>query len=144
MFHGRYSKKKEHITKEHISNYDLVDRAGYMPVDLQYARLMNAGKKLEEIRDYQYNVDTAKLQSFLENKTEFDKLYNNLSLRVDKTELDTLFKDKLMKLRKHVDSQQEYNRLLKEFNELEKQKQIKQEAINEYKQSLNNQSHKNE
>lgn len=137
-FHSRYDKANaQHIEKEHISNYDYVDRSGYISLDLQYARLMRNGKTLEDIRDFEYNTDLKKLQDFVENKASFDDIYNKTSLyQHDKLQLDALFKEKLNKYASYVDSQKEYERLMREYQNLEEQKRIKQDAINEYKLSL--------
>ena len=48
---------KRDMKQEKTARTDNVDRSGYIPLDLQHARLMKAGKTLEEIRDYQYNSD---------------------------------------------------------------------------------------
>lgn len=141
--YDKYNKRAMRLEKTAVT--DNVDRSGYIPLDLQYARLMSAGKKLEEVRDYEYNVDLKRLEEALKSgKVNVEDFYSPLfKNNLDKVELDSLLKDKLEKASKQKDINKEYNRLMEDFKQSERDKEIRQQAINEYKQILDNSIHSN-
>ena len=124
---------KRDMKSETTARTDNVDRSGYIPLDLQHARLMKAGKTLEEIRDYQYNSDYHEVMEHLEDKDFFEKYRKNLSNNMEKVEVDTFMKKSLDNLSYRINKHEELERLKKEYLKLENEKAIKQQAINEYK-----------
>lgn len=141
--YDKYNKRAMKLEKTAVT--DNVDRSGYIPLDLQYARLMSAGKHLEELRDYEYNVDLKRLEEALKTgKVNIEDFYSPLfKHNLDKVELDSLLKDKLEKASRQKDVNKEYNRLMEEFKQSERDKEIRQQAINEYKQILDNSVYSN-
>lgn len=125
---------KRDMKQENTARTDNVDRSGYIPLDLQHARLMKAGKTLEEIRDYQYNSDYHEVMAHLEDKDFFEKYRNNLSNNMEKVEVDNFMKKSLDNMSYRINKNAELERLRKEYLRLENEKAIKQQAINEYKQ----------
>lgn len=124
---------KRDMKQERTARTDNVDRSGYIPLDLQHARLMKAGKTLEEIRDYQYNSDYHEVMAHLEDKDFFEKYRNNLSNYMEKVEVDNFMKKSLDNMSYRLNKNEELERLKKEYLRLENEKAIKQQAINEYK-----------
>lgn len=127
-----------HMTMETTSPSDSVDRSGYIPLDIQYQRMMTAGAKLNENNDYAFNVDLDRLKKAIDDKKlDLNDFINSTwNKNLSKTDLDALLKDKLQKLDKQKDWNKEYNRLKKEYEQIEKDKAIRQEAINIAKEEL--------
>lgn len=136
IFNEKYNKRDMRLEK--TSPVDNVDRSGYIPLDLQYVRLMSSGRRLEEIKDFEYNIDIERVKKALESKdinlNEFFSSHINKNL--SKTELDALLKDKLNKYDRQVNVNKEYNRLLDEYKKLEEDKKLREDIINEYKKQL--------
>lgn len=121
---------------ENISKVDLVDRSGYIPLDVQYSKMMLAGRTREDMLDYQYNYDYKELQDALKDgKITIDDLFqrNFIHRNMEKTELVDILKDRTEKF---SIAKREYDKNMQEFHRSEYEKQIRQEAINEYKASL--------
>lgn len=139
-FNEKYNKRDMRLEK--TSPVDNVDRSGYIPLDLQYARLMASGRRLEEIKDFEYNIDIERVKKALEdNDFNLDSFFSShINKNLSKTDLDILLKEKLNKYYKQVNINKEYERLLNEFKQLEKDKQIREDIINEYKKQLDNSS----
>lgn len=136
IFNEKYNKRDMRLEK--TSPTDNVDRSGYIPLDLQYARLMSSGRQLEEIKDFEYNVDIEKVKKALENKDiNLDEFFSShIHKNLSKVELDALLKEKLNKYDRQIDVNKEYNRLLDEYKKLEEDKKLREDIINEYKKQL--------
>lgn len=139
-FNEKYNKRDMRLEKTSVT--DNVDRSGYIPLDLQYARLMASGRRLEEIKDFEYNVDIEKVKKALENKDiNLDSFFNSrIDKNLSKTDLDILLREKLDKYHRQVDINKEYKRLLAEYKQLEEDKRFREDVINEYKKQLDNSS----
>lgn len=125
---------------EKISFVDEVDRSGYIPLDVQYARMMAAGAQLEMTRDYLYNVDIEKLNKAMNDGLEIDiEKLSNSSIsgnKLDRTELDGILKEKYQQYKQYKSKQEELKTLLDKYKQLENEKKIRQDAINQYKEQL--------
>lgn len=124
---------------ESIPMTDNVDRSGYIPLDVQYARMMTAGAQLEATRDYMYNVDIQKVNEALEKglDLDIDKLANSTqNSKLEKTDLDEILKNKLKQYKRFKDKNEELKVLQDRYKQLEREKAIRQEAVNQYKEQL--------
>lgn len=119
---------------------DEVDRSGYIPVNLQYARMMAAGRKKEDMLNYQYNADYYDLVKAIdEKKVTIDDLLKNqvYGRRMEKTELVDALRTKI---ESYSDARKEYHARMDEFYRLEREKQVRQDAINAYKAEMEKQA----
>lgn len=142
-----YYTKAKHPKKklERTAPTDCVDRSGYIALDVQYARLMKAGTDLETVRDFEYNVDLARLHEAIKNgEVDVNEFQNRLFKNrfIEKSELADLLDNKLKKAKEQKKSNAEYKRLYDEFNQSLKEKQIRQDAVNEYKRMLEEKNEK--
>jgi hypothetical protein len=136
VFNEKYNKRDMRLEK--TSPIDNVDRSGYIPLDLQYARLMSSGRRLEEIKDFEYNVDIEKVRKALSSKDiNLDSFFvSHIDKNLSKTDLDILLKEKFDKYNRQLDANKEYKRLLDEYKQLEADKRFREDVINEYKKQL--------
>lgn len=122
---------------EIISGVDNVDRSGFIPLDVQYMRMLNAGENLAQYRNYQYNTDMELLNKEMENieTLNVDKVSSKIKrAKIDKVELDALYKDKILKYKKFKNKAEELQSLKAKYDERQKEKQIYNKAINDYKE----------
>lgn len=135
-FNEKYNKRDMRLEK--TSAVDNVDRSGYIPLDLQYVRLMSSGRKLEEIKDFEYNIDIEKVKKALQSGDfSLDDFFtSHINKNLSKTDLDILLKDKFNKYNRQIDVNKEYDRLLNEYKQLEEDKKLREDIINEYKKQL--------
>ena len=121
-----------------VSQVDNVNRAGYVPLDIQYESMRLAGIKLDAIRDAQYSYD---LEAYLKSGMSIEKFAADSSLKspyLDKVDLDDLYKSKLEKYSTFKSNEDRLQSLHKEYLKEVELKKIKDEAVNEYKRSLEN------
>lgn len=117
---------------EKLSQVDNVNRAGYVPLDIKYEELRLAGLKLDMIRDYQYNYD---LKSFLESGKSISDYTSDTLLKSrfnSKQDLDDMLKLKLEKYSKYSSNQERLKALRKEYDDLMKEKEIREDAVRQY------------
>lgn len=121
-----------------VSQVDNVNRAGYVPLDIQYETMRLAGIKLDAIRDAQYSYD---LESYLKSGMSIEKFAVDSSLKspyLDKVDLDDLYKSKLKKYNTFKSNSERLQSLHEEYLKEVELKKIRDEAVNEYKRSLEN------
>ena len=141
-FHN-YSFTKDDYKSKNWSREDIIDRTGYISLEEQYRRMMEAGIQHTRRIDEQYSEDWKDLQTLYENGQLDIKNKVKVKRFNDLTDLDTMLKDKMNKYKKSLEDEVKikdaYQRYLKE-KETEK---IRQDAINDYitkrKQQQNNQ-----
>lgn len=136
-FYSRYDRPehKDEIT----SPVDNVDRSGYIPLDIQYYRMISAGGDLEAVKDYKYNVDMEALNNAISQGLDIDisKIAGlTIKNKMDKNELNDLFVSKMKQYKAFRNRQEEIEAHKKVIEAQEKDKAIRQNAINEMKQFL--------
>lgn len=121
-----------------LSQVDNVNRSGYIPLDVQVERMKLAGIRLDNINNHQYNYE---LQHFLDSGMRISDYTTEQSLKTrfnDKVELDMLYKAKLDKLSTHNNNVSKVKALHSEYVKEMHEKRIADEAIINYKRSLEN------
>lgn len=131
-------------TLEETSPTDFVDRSGYIPLDLQYERLMSAGKTLELQRDLEYNIDNAKIMAALDSDTvDFSDLVSDfMGRKLDKVEAHAILKEKLKKAREQVSYNKQIKKHYEDFQAKEKEKLLRKEIANQLKEEMAKQDNK--
>lgn len=127
---------------EKISQVDFVDRSGFIPLDVQYERMRTAGEELSIVRAYQYNTDLDKL-NIAENgdiaDLDIDSLSSDIKTqKLDKVVLDQKLKDHMAKFKQFKSKSDELKTLKSKYEQALREKELMQQAVNDYKATLNN------
>lgn len=141
-FHN-YNFTKDDYKSKNWSREDIIDRTGYISLEEQYRRMMDAGVQYTRSIDDQYSEDWKDLKILYENGQLEIKDKVKVKRFNDLTDLDVMLKEKMKKYNQSLQEESKikdaYQRFLKE-KETEK---IRQDAINDYiakrKQQQNNQ-----
>ena len=126
---------------EKISQVDYVDRSGFIPLDVQYQRMMTAGEELSILRAYQYNTDLEKL-NIIDKTGDIDDLnIDNVSSdvktqKLDKVVLDDKLKQHMRQYKQFKSKLDELNTLKSRFEQSKREKELIEQAVNEYKSKL--------
>lgn len=135
----RYTVKRRE--PERISQVDYVDRTGFIPLDVQYERMRTAGEELSILRAYQYNTDLDKLNELDKTgdigKLNIDEVSSDIKTsKLDKVVLDQKLKEHMAQYRQFKDKVEELNTLQDRYRQALREKELMQQAINEYKSTL--------
>lgn len=135
---------------DNFSKEDIIDRTGYIPIDLQYYRMMEAGTNLTRVIDSQYNFDWKDLESS----------YNNGTLSVDEVtkgriikrfnDMTVLHDEAVSLIEKYKSAKTDFDKISALKSKYEKDleiEDIRKQAINEYvasqKQKVDNTNNTN-
>lgn len=120
---------------EKIPFTDNVDRSSFIPLDIQYMRMMSAGANLENIRSYQYSTDSKYLDEYLKthNISELTIDDTRSFRNMDKVELQSVLQEKMSKYRKY---ESDKAKLKQSYDDFMREKEIREKAVNDYKASL--------
>ena len=120
------------LKSKYWSKEDIIDRTGYIPLSIQFDRMMSSGINYTRVIDSQYNTDWKDIEQAYKN----DSL--DVSSRVplkrfnDKTVLDDKLKLKLAKYKKAVADEAMLTDLHSKYLKGVENERLRQEIINEY------------
>lgn len=117
------------------SDEDIIDRTGYVPLDLQFYRMMESGINLTRVIDDQYNYDWKELeQSYKDNSLDVSDIVKaRLSKRfMERSELHDKSVELLEKYKNAKTQSEKLSSLREKYLKDKELEEIRKEAINTF------------